>query len=209
MFCRNCGKSLSNSAAFCTLCGNPIRISEQQPSSVPPPLPEYVPLDYSPKSESEYVQQPYVPHSSGNNYLGNSPSGSPTWSGNSGDGSGALLAFVIILLSILFLGFIFSLDDTSNTSDSSDSSDYTSSCCDIDLMVEHLDSDYSELSYVIYFDDYQRGSGTLSYGDSTWYTLCTNCSGSHTIEVYWGDGDDCYTAVTLSNSDKSYGCTNY
>ena len=179
MFCRNCGKSLSDTAAFCNLCGTTIRVSEQQDSSSPQ-----------------------------NNYLGNSPSSS-TRSGNSGDESGIIIVGVVILFSVLFIGFMLSLDDTSDTSDSSGSSDYTSSCCDIDLMVEHLDPDYSELSYVIYFDDSQRGSGTLSYGDSTWYSLCTNCSGSHTIEVYWGDGDDCYTAVTLSNSDKTYGCTNY
>jgi hypothetical protein len=209
MFCRNCGNNLSSSAAFCTLCGNPIYISEQQLPPAPPPQPEYVPLDYSPKPQTEYVQQPYGPLSSQNNYLGNLPSGSSTWSENSDGGSGALVAFVIFLTFIFFIGFIFSLDDTSNTSDSYDSSEYTSSCCDIDLMVEHWDSDYSELSYVIYFDDSQRGSGTLSYGDSTWYSLCTDCSGSHTIEVYWGDGDDCQADIVLSNSDKSYGCTNY
>ena len=206
MFCRNCGKSLSDTAAFCNLCGTTIRVSEQQDSSFPKA--EYVPLAYT-QPESKYEPRPYTPYSPQNNYLGNSPSSSTAQSGNSGDESGIIIVGVVILFSVLFIGFMLSLDDTSDTSDSSGSSDYTSSCCDIDLMVEHLDPDYSELSYVIYFDDSQRGSGTLSYGDSTWYSLCTNCSGSHTIEVYWGDGDDCYTAVTLSNSDKTYGCTNY
>jgi hypothetical protein len=206
MFCRNCGKSLSDTAAFCNLCGTTIRISEQQYSSFPV---EYVPLTYNPQPESKYKPRSYTSYSPQNNYLGNSPNSSTARSGNSGDVSGIIIVGVVILFSVLFIGFMLSLDDTSDTSDSSGSSDYTSSCCDIDLQVEHLDPDYSELSYVIYFDDSQSGSGTLRYGDSTWYRLCTNCSGSHTIEVYWGDGDDCQADVVLSNSDKSYGCTNY
>ena len=169
MFCRNCGKNLSNTAVFCNSCGTTTNLPSKQTPSFSKP--GYEPKTYQ-NREPSYETKPYVPSSPVNYTKG---------SGNSADESGIIVS----------------------------SSEYTSSCCDIDLMVEHLDSSYSELSYVIYFDDSQRGSGTLDYGESTWYSLCTNCSGSHTIEVYWGDGDDCYTEVTLSNSDKSYGCTNY
>ena len=74
MFCRNCGKSLSDTAAFCNHCGTTIRVSEQQDSSFPKA--EYVPLAYT-QPESKYEPRPYTPYSPQNNYLGNSPS-SPT-----------------------------------------------------------------------------------------------------------------------------------
>ena len=197
MFCRNCGKNLSNTAVFCNSCGTTTNLPSKQ-------TPSFSKIGYEPKTyqnrEPSYETKPYVP---------SSPVNYTKSSGNSADESGIIVTSVAIIFLVLFVVFISSLDDSSDTDDSSSSSEYTSSCCDIDLMVEHLDSSYSELSYVIYFDDSQRGSGTLDYGESTWYSLCTNCSGSHTIEVYWGDGDDCYTEVTLSNSDKSYGCTNY
>ena len=197
MFCRNCGKNLSITAVFCNSCGKTTNLPSKQ-------TPSFSKIGYEPKTyqnrEPSYETKPYVP---------SSPVHYTKSSGNSADESGIIVTSVAIIFLVLFVVFISSLDDSSDTDDSSSSSEYTSSCCDIDLMVEHLDSSYSELSYVIYFDDSQRGSGTLDYGESTWYSLCTNCSGSHTIEVYWGDGDDCYTEVTLSNSDKSYGCTNY
>ena len=198
MFCRRCGNKFSNIAAFCNICGTATNIPIKQKNEVENL--QYTPNSYQNPNEAAYKLKPYVPNSLGNN---------TDWPGKGGDNSGLLVASTFIIFLVLFSMFILSLDDTSDSGDTSSTSDSGSSCCDIDLKVEHLDSAYSELSYVIYFNDSQQGSGTLNYGDSQWYRLCTGCSGSHTIEVYWGDGDDCYTEVTLGSSHKTYGCTNY
>ena len=198
MFCRKCGNEISKSAIFCNSCGTSTNIPVKE-EKITQNL-GYVPKSYQRSHESNYESKPYVPKSLGNN---------TTWSGNNSDDSGFLVVSIALIFLVLFSLFILSTEDNSGTDDTYSNSDSSSSCCDIDLKVEHLDSEYSELSYVIYFNDSQQGSGTLNYGESQWYRLCTGCSGSHTIEVYWGDGDDCYTEVTLSSSHKTYGCTNY
>mgnify|MGYP006106633701 CR=1 FL=1 len=198
MFCRKCGNNLSNAAVFCNSCGTTTNIPVKEEKVTQKP--GYTPQSYQRPHESKYESKPYMSNSLGNN---------TAWSGNNSDDSGLVVASIAIIFFVLFIIFIVSIDDTSDTDDTYSNSDSGSSCCDIDLKVEHLDSSYSDLSYVIYFNDSQQGSGTLNYGESQWYRLCTGCSGSHTIEVYWGDGDDCYTEVTLGSSHKTYGCTNY
>jgi hypothetical protein len=115
---------------------------------------------------------------------------------------GGVIGFLLLMIILAAL----SSDNSDNTQDNQNT--YQRTCCEINLKVEHKDLNYSELSYVIYFDDQEGPSGTLSYGDSEWHWLCSNCNGRHTIEVYWGDGDDCQQDVHLTNSDKYYACTN-
>ena len=113
---------------------------------------------------------------------------------------------IMIMFSIiLIIGFLaFSSDDSD-----SPSSSLPPRGGDVELELKHRDAGYSELSYVVYFDDKEGPSGTLAYGENIWYTLCGNCEGSHTIEVYWGDGDDCQADIeVVGSSDEIWQCTN-
>ena len=120
-----------------------------------------------------------------------------------------LLAGVATVVIIIFIiGFLAFSSDDSN-SDSSSSS-FPPRGGDVELELRHRDAGYSELSYVVYFDDKEGPSGTLAYGENIWHTLCGNCEGSHTIEVYWGDGDDCQADIeVVGSSDEIWQCTNW
>jgi len=114
---------------------------------------------------------------------------------------------VMLTLVIVIFGFII-LSTGSDDSDSPSSS-LPPRGGDVELELRHSDPGYSELSYVVYFDDKEGPSGTLAYGENIWSTLCGNCEGSHTIEVYWGDGDDCQADIeVVGSSDEIWQCTN-
>ena len=126
---------------------------------------------------------------------------------------------VLILVGILINAS--SVDDSNsepnyepNPSDGSWNNDSSSSSLpprggNVELELRNRDAGYSELSYVVYFDDKEGPSGTLAYNEDIWYTLCGNCEGSHTIEVYWGDGDDCQADIeVVGSSDEIWQCTN-
>ena len=113
------------------------------------------------------------------------------------------VAFTVML--VLF-GYALSLEE--GDSDSSSSS-LPPRGGNVELELRNRDAGYSELSYVVYFDDKEGPSGTLAYNEDIWYTLCGNCEGSHTIEVYWGDGDDCQADIeVVGSSDEIWQCTN-
>ena len=113
------------------------------------------------------------------------------------------VAFMVML--VLF-GYALSLEEGDSDSPSSSLPPRGGN---VELELRNRDAGYSELSYVVYFDEKEGPSGTLAYNEDIWYTLCGNCEGSHTIEVYWGDGDDCQADIeVVGSSDEIWQCTN-
>ena len=117
--------------------------------------------------------------------------------------------FKVPLTLVLIVIFGFIILSTGSDDLDSPSSSLPPRGGDVELELKHRDPGYSELSYVVYFDDKEGPSGTLAYGENIWLTLCGNCEGSHTIEVYWGDGDDCQADIeVVGSSDEIWQCTN-
>ena len=100
MFCRNCGKNLSNTAVFCNSCGTTTNLPSKQTPSFSKP--GYEPKTYQ-NREPSYETKPYVPSSPVNYTKG---------SGNSADESGIIVTSVAIIFLVLFVVFISSLDDS-------------------------------------------------------------------------------------------------